>query len=112
MVDGQKIIEFPVKFVTPDMKKSITEIQPWQKTKNQKCKHINVEYIVDPSEKEVECGACGTKLNPIWVLQKLAANDSRYQNMFRLYLETKEDLKKRVRTKCLHCGKMTPIKTK
>jgi len=35
-----------------------------------KCKHT--KFIVDESLNEVECGICGEKLNPIWVISQMA----------------------------------------
>lgn len=76
----------------------------------QKCTHRGVTYEVCDVENEVVCGACRTRLNPIWVLKYLAMEESRFDSSRRAYLEAKKDHEKRVRCKCQHCGQMTRIR--
>jgi hypothetical protein len=73
------------------------------------CTHYNAAYIVDETLAEVECGKCGAKLNPIWVLARLATEDRRYLDAQRRYQEEMARLSERERTKCEHCGHMTRI---
>lgn len=72
-----------------------------------KCMHGR--FLVDEKKAEVECGLCHEKLNPMWVLGRIANDD--YQLRDR-WANLKADLQlmgERTKTKCRHCGKMTPI---
>ena len=66
-------------------------------------------YLVDEKLAEVECGTCHARLNPMHVLAELARQETRYHEYRRTYLEQVERLRKRSRTKCEHCDKMTRI---
>jgi hypothetical protein len=68
-----------------------------------------VPYLVDEALAEVECGKCGAKLNPMWVLVRLANEDRRLNESQRRYQEEMARLNERERTKCEHCGQMTRI---
>ncbi len=71
-------------------------------------------YRVDRKLGSVECGDCGALLNPIYVLEMLAAQET-YWNMrqrdLTMYLTLiNKEIEGRTRTKCTHCGNMTAIK--
>jgi len=66
-------------------------------------------FTVDERSETVECRDCGEKLNPMWVLAKVANQENRAVSNIERYQEEMARLKKRSRTKCLNCGKMTPI---
>jgi hypothetical protein len=68
-----------------------------------------VTYIVDPAAAEVECSNCKAKLNPMWVLARLAHNETRYHETAKRYQEEMKRLSERARTKCAYCGQMTRI---
>ena len=72
-----------------------------------KCRHN--KFNVDPRLGTVECGICGEKLNPMWVLDQLCNHESRvwvqYERVRELAIKTRDKL----RCKCQHCGKMTRI---
>lgn len=70
---------------------------------------VSATYRIRQGETEVECGLCSGKLDPMWVLQQLARNESRWlQNRLRAQEEQKR-LSERERTKCEHCKQMTRI---
>lgn len=69
----------------------------------------NVQYLIRDGETEVECGNCGTRLDPMFVLRALAGNESRWMETAKKYQEEMQRLNERSRTKCRHCGKMTKI---
>ncbi len=71
-----------------------------------------VTYQVDEKFAEVTCGGCGEKLNPMWVLGQLMSRESRYAQFRDGYQEEMKRLSERSRTKCRHCGEMTPISAK
>lgn len=68
-----------------------------------------VQYLLREGETEVECGHCGTRLDPMWVLKKLAHKETRWDRTRQSYAEEMKRLSERSRTKCEHCGKMTRI---
>ncbi len=80
-----------------------------------RCKHEG-SVIVDGKEAMVECRDCGALLNPIYVLQLMAAKESYYRRhvtALREHLhDLEEEIKGRQRTKCTHCSNMTAIKFK
>lgn len=81
----------------------------------QACPHKG-PFVVDRKLGAVECRDCGAMLNPIYVLEILARHEA-YWNMrqrdLRKYLdEINDEIKGRTRTRCTHCGNMTPIRFK
>lgn len=70
---------------------------------------VNVVYQIRQGETEVECSNCGTKLDPMWVLQRLASNEHKWHHSRETYQEEMKRLSERSRTQCDHCGKMTRI---
>lgn len=83
-----------------------------------KCNHIwlsrnnrteDVHYLIREGETEVECGNCGTKLDPMFVLRRLANEETQWLRTRSNYVEEMKRLNARTRTTCQHCGKMTRI---
>jgi hypothetical protein len=70
---------------------------------------VNVTYILRDGETEVECGNCTTKLDPMWVLQKLAHCEVEWERKRHLARDEMARLSERSKTACEHCGKMTRI---
>jgi hypothetical protein len=68
-----------------------------------------VTYLIDEAAAEVECGACKAKLNPTWVLARLAREETKYHETAMSYQEEMRRLSERSRTRCDHCAKMTRI---
>lgn len=71
------------------------------------CLHERLEYCKD--EKRAVCRDCGMDLSLSAALEALARTESRYNSHV---MELKKQVRKlegRLRTKCRHCGKMTPI---
>lgn len=73
------------------------------------CQHGN--FLVDEKKAEVECGLCHEKLSPMWVLIRIANDDWRLREHWSLIKAEIELMKPKLRTKCKHCGQMTPIPT-
>jgi hypothetical protein len=71
------------------------------------CRHER--FLIDERAEKVKCRDCGEPLNPLWVLGVIASKESLAARNFERYQDEMARLKKRTRTKCLHCGKMTPI---
>lgn len=71
------------------------------------CRHINIQVSEDLDE--VDCRDCGRKLNPIWVLRRMAQQETKWSRRRAELLALSEAVDKRVRCKCEHCGEMTRI---
>lgn len=72
-----------------------------------KCEHKHL--IVDEQLSLVTCQACGEQINPIYVLSRMATEESLWMRRFHAMNEAREKLKLRQRCKCDHCGRMTQI---
>lgn len=70
---------------------------------------VSVTYLIREGETEVECGNCGTKLEPMWVLSRLAHEETAFDHKRKVAAEEMRRLHERSRTQCQHCGQMTRI---
>jgi hypothetical protein len=66
-------------------------------------------YLIREGETEVECSQCGTRLEPMWVLNQMAARESRYRRTVERCHEALNRLAERSKTRCECCGQMTGI---
>lgn len=73
-----------------------------------RCAHINTQIHEDLAE--IVCRDCGEKLNPIWVLIRMAKAETKWAISRAEYIKAREQLAERSRCKCIHCGSMTPIR--
>jgi hypothetical protein len=106
----ESVLRLPVKFKTPPSEERTLEVVHGG---FDRCNHNfiivggeikHVTYIIDEAAAEVECSNCKAKLNPMWVLARLAHHETRYR-----YQEEMKRLSERTRTKCDNCGHMTRI---
>lgn len=107
-MDGDdKIKRLPVRFKTAnDEGRSLKVVDSFDAG----CDHrMPVTYKIRPGEAEVECGRCGARLDPVWVLTQLANRESRYVYNRERYNDEMRRLAERSKTACEHCGKMTRI---
>jgi hypothetical protein len=101
----------------PDEKRTYerTLIANSRRYDSNRCQHKG-PYVVDRKLGSVECGDCGALLNPIFVLEMLAAHEAYWNNRQRDLAEylkqINSEIEGRTRTRCTHCGNMTPIKFK
>jgi ribosomal protein S27E len=102
MSDDDKVKRLPVRF-----KQEIAEDDKFLVIDFKKCLHNR--FYVNEAEAEVTCRDCNEKLNPIWVLVRMARQETIYHEAHRRYLDEMERLKERSRTKCTNCGHMTEI---
>ncbi|WP_342049896.1 MULTISPECIES: hypothetical protein [unclassified Cupriavidus] len=72
------------------------------------CQHDR-GFEIDEKLGEVQCLACREKLNPMWVLSQLARIETRWHQQHAQHQQELARLAERSRTKCRHCGEMTPI---
>ena len=79
------------------------------------CQHKG-PYLIDEELATIECEDCGSALNPLFVLGKLARLEgywtTRMDNLREELSAVNIELADRTRTKCTHCGNMTAIKFK
>lgn len=68
------------------------------------------QFLIDPKQAQVECKDCGTLLNPMWVLERLCSEESRYKRRKKECLDVLQELRKKSKCKCKHCGKFTDIR--
>jgi hypothetical protein len=70
---------------------------------------VEVAYLIREGETEVECSHCGTRLDPMWVLNQMAKRESRYRRTVERCHEALRRLDERSKTRCDCCGEMTSI---
>ncbi len=71
------------------------------------CEHKII--VIDNILNEVECEACGVKLNPVAVLERFATEQTAWERLLRDRSVLEERINKKSRCKCQHCGQMTYI---
>jgi hypothetical protein len=72
------------------------------------CTHQNV--TVDPLLANLVCNDCGQALNPVAWIAMLADHWDRIIRLSKEYRDAKAALDEKIRTKCQHCGKFTPVR--
>lgn len=71
------------------------------------CKHLNI--LVDEAWGYIECADCHKHLDPIQYLYKIATKE-RLMEFRRDQMEKfEQDILKKNKTKCEHCGKMATV---
>ncbi|ATD18444.1 hypothetical protein [Acinetobacter baumannii] len=89
-------------------------VVPFPRTNLRKCQHAQVE--IDTKALELTCMKCGAKVNPVMWIKDTMKYWSRQQTKIteqkKQISEDLDELKKRARTKCQHCNKMTAINLK
>lgn len=66
-------------------------------------------YYIREGELEVECGICGGRVDPMFVLKQIARKESAWHHARKVYADEMKRLDERRATKCDHCGKMTRV---
>lgn len=74
-----------------------------------KCKHYSGPFVVNSAAGKCFCKACGEEVSPMLVLERLMQQESRWMENRKKYMDEMERLAKRTKTKCRHCGQLTPI---
>lgn len=99
----ENVLQLPVKFKDQEpVERTLTLAKTGQ------CLHTS-GFILDESLEHVHCKACKEALNPMWVLRRLANQETQYHVAAARYQEEMQRLSERSRTKCEHCNKMTRI---
>jgi len=110
MDDEDVIRQLPVRFKKPPAEEGVTlkVVDPFV---SGKCDHRSghIAYLLREGEAEIECSHCGTKLDPMWVLRRLAHEEMGWHRVRKLYIDEMRRLSEREKTKCRNCGQMTRI---
>ncbi|MDC7805546.1 hypothetical protein PQS31_01705 [Luteimonas sp BLCC-B24] len=104
IVDDEKVVQLP-KRKKPDADGPLSIVHSYGG-----CQHAHTE--VDEKKSEVTCRDCGEKLNPIWVLVRIANEDRILRDRWAGMRAELKLMSGRVRTKCQHCGEMTRIRSR
>lgn len=114
--DDDNVVELPIKAKAKRDENGpmLTVIDSWPEGCNHKWrvtgfKTQDAHYLIREGETEVECGLCGTRLDPMFVLRQMAHYETQWHRGRARYLDEMKRLKERSRTKCTHCGNMTKI---
>lgn len=124
MDDGDNVTRLPIGFKHPPQEDGrILKVANRWETRD-RCTHdkiwregggglsgrfVDVTYVLREGETEVECGNCATKLDPMWVLKRLAERETDYERKRAIAQDEMKRLSERQKTQCDHCGKMTRI---
>lgn len=73
------------------------------------CQHHFGPFEVDVRAGKCRCRACNGEVSPIFVLERLMHDESRWNRGRKAFYEEAARLRERSRTKCQHCGEMTRI---
>lgn len=117
-MDDDNVRPLPVKFKAPasDEEPMLKIVQTsWTKDEcdhktryaNERIEHAS--YLIREGETEVECSLCNRRLDPMFVLMRLARKESEWHRTRALYQDEMKRLSARKRTKCESCGHMTRI---
>lgn len=92
---------------------SVINLKPYlEQRRGYKCgtnfTHVG-PYWVDEALQEVECSACGAKLNAIHCLVEMARSETRWLAHRETYLQQKKEIESKSKAKCQHCGKFTRL---
>ncbi|EGR3042398.1 hypothetical protein ACOJUY_004334 [Vibrio alginolyticus] len=75
--------------------------------RHDECQHLRLS--IDQSTNTVWCKDCNEKLDPMWVLNRIAEKHNQfYWNYSELYKKSKKAAEMN-RCKCQHCNRMTKI---
>lgn len=74
-----------------------------------RCEHILAQFEVDVKGGKCRCKRCGEEVSPMFVLEQLMKDESRWMRTAVTYQDQMKRLAERSRTKCQHCGQMTRI---
>lgn len=74
-----------------------------------RCIHFNTQFEVDVDAAKCRCLGCGLEVSPMFVLEALMRQESRWMQTRAAYQDEMRRLAERARTKCQHCGRITTI---
>lgn len=85
-----------------------------KRIERQGCKHLFM--TVHEGSSTIKCDDCGEALDPYWVVWRYATQEENLRTKLAWKINSLRTLSKKLsekqRTKCMHCGKMTPVNIK
>lgn len=75
----------------------------------QPCCHFPPSFEVDVDAGKCKCRHCSGEVSPMFVLEQLMKQESRWNRTRAAYQDEMKRLDERSRTKCQHCGQLTKI---
>lgn len=101
-LDSAEIVQLPVKAKEPAGDLFLVPAP-------QPCCHFPPAFTVDPDAGKCFCRHCSGEVSPMFVLEQLMKQESRWNRTRAAYQDEMKRLDERSRTKCQHCGEMTKI---
>lgn len=98
------ILHLPVKPREPVSDESFLVPVP-----HSKCIHFNGPFEIDVKGGRCVCKRCNEEVSPIFVLEQLMNQESRWMRTRAAYQDEMQRLDARSKTKCQHCGAITRI---
>lgn len=102
-VSGENIVQFTGKMKEPIGERMLVPVSI------EKCHHFLTSYEIDVDAGKCKCLKCGAEVSPIFVLEQLMHQESKWMRQREAYLADMKRLAERSRTKCQHCGQLTRI---
>lgn len=99
-----KVTALPVKSRAPRDDQALRPVDPVGR-----CLHWNTTFEVDVDGGTCKCLGCGQHVTPMFVLEQLMKEESRWHRARASYQDEMKRLSERSRTKCQHCGGMTRV---
>lgn len=102
--NGAEVVKLPTEFKEPASgERFLTEVP------HSACSHLFASFTVDMSAGKCICSKCSGEVSPMFVLEQLMKQESRWMRTRAAYLDEMKRLEARSRTKCRKCGEMTPV---
>ena len=103
-VTGDNILKLPATFKEPPGgERMLVPVDP------RACDHFNATYQVDVRGGKCVCLNCKEEVSPMFVLEQLMKQESRWLQTRAAYQDEMKRLAERSRTKCKHCGQITRV---
>lgn len=80
-----------------------------QSVPHTQCQHLLATFTIDLDAGKCFCKRCAGEVSPMFVLEQLMKQESRWMQTMATYQDQMKRLAERSRTKCQHCGEMTRV---
>lgn len=100
----ENIVQFTGKKRPPPDEDRMLQAVPYGK-----CMHRLSAFEVDMDAGKCKCLTCGGEVSPMFVLEQLMWEESKWMRARAGYQDEMKRLAERSSTKCTHCGEMTRI---
>ncbi len=103
-IERGDIVRLPVKHKEPPSDERMLVDVPYST-----CQHYRGPYEIDMKAGKCRCLQCQAEVSPMFVLEHLMKEESRWMRARCDYQDEMRRLAERSRTKCQHCGQVTTI---